>query len=108
MFGRRGTRRRPVDAAAQSQQRRAARRQNVLGLMPTIRIMLRRYGCDVDHYSDKQIADVLVEAAADATRVGLSPWHLSAAAQRLEEQRPLTRGQGPDATGPEPNIHGNR
>ena len=87
MFGRRGTRRRPVDAAAQSQQRRATRRQNVLSSMPTIRILLRRYGCNVAHCTDDEIADALVEAAADATRVGLSPWHLSAAAQRLGSQR---------------------
>ncbi len=63
------------------------RRANVLKSIPTIRILLRRYGCDVDRYSDNQIADTLVEVAADSTQVGLSQWHLSAAARRLEEQR---------------------
>ena len=90
MFGllRKRTDRLTSDDGVQFQQRHAkSRRANALNSMLTIRILLRRYGCDVDQHSDKQIADALVEAAADSTRVGFSPLHLIAAVQRLEEQR---------------------
>ena len=69
------------------QQHANSRRANVLNSMLTIRILLRRYGCDVDRYSDQQIADALLEATADSTQAGFSPWHLNAAAQRLGSQR---------------------
>jgi len=93
MFGllRKPNLRRTRPEGVQFQQHPNTRRANVLNSMVTIRILLRRYGCDVDQYSDKQIADALVEAAADSTRVGLSRWHLSVAARCLEEQRPLSR-----------------
>ena len=80
-----------ADGVAFQQRHANSRRANVLNSMLTIRILLRRYGCDVAQYSDKQIADALVEAAANSTRVGLSPWHLSAAVLRLEEQRTTAR-----------------
>ncbi len=63
----------------------SSRRANVLGSMFTIRTLLRRRGYNVDHCSDEEIADALVEVCAGATQLGLSPQHLIVAAERLTE-----------------------